>query len=167
VVLAVGRLDQSKDFPMLVRAFRHVRDCRPSRLVILGDGPDRERIERAVRDLGLSNDVDLPGFEQNPYRFMHRAAVFASSSQWEGFGVVLVEALATGAPVVATDCMYGPAEILCNGKFGTLVPVGDHKAMAQALCKALDNPTRADNSSHLQQFRVRDVASRYLSLCRE
>ena len=164
VILAVGRLDKAKDFPVLVRAFRLVRNHRQARLVILGDGPERNRIEQVVLDQGLIEDVALPGFEHNPYRFMRRAAVFALSSQWEGLPVALVEALALGVPVVSTDCAYGPAEILCNGKFGTLVPVGDHEAMALALIAALDCPVRTNSTTHLQQFTVRSVASRYLSL---
>src|SRR5271165_2318247 len=164
VILAVGRLDKQKDFPMLVRAFRLIRDRRPARLVILGEGPDRARIESVVHDAGLTGDVALPGFEDNPYRFMKRAAVFASSSQWEGFGVALVEALSLGTPVVSTNCTHGPAEILGGGKFGTLVPVGDHEAMAQALLNALDNPVHIDGSGHLEQFTVRNVVSSYLSV---
>jgi len=164
VILAVGRLDKQKDFPMLVRAFRLVRNNRPVRLMILGDGPDRSRIEQVILDSKLVEDVALPGFEHNPYRFIYRAAVFASSSEWEGFGVAIVEALALGVPVVATDCTYGPSEILCDGKFGTLVPVGDHAAMAQALLNALDNRIRNDSSPHLEQFTVRSVVSRYLSV---
>jgi glycosyltransferase involved in cell wall biosynthesis len=164
VILAVGRLDKQKDFPMLIRAFHLLINRRPARLMILGEGPDRNRIEQAVYDAGLTNDVALPGFEHNPYRFMNRAAVFASASLWEGFGVALVEALALGVPVVSTNCTYGPAEILCDGKFGALVPVGDHEAMAQALLTALDNPMRCDSPIHLQQFTVRSVAASYLSL---
>jgi glycosyltransferase involved in cell wall biosynthesis len=164
VLLGVGRLDKQKDFPMLVQAFRIVRNQRPARLMILGEGPDRARIEQAVQEAGLAADVSLPGFEQNPYRFMKRAAVFAFSSQWEGFGVALVEALALGTPVVSTDCTYGPAEVLCNGRYGTLVPVGDHEAMAQALLAALDKPKPIDSYEHLQQFTVRSVAASYLSL---
>ena len=164
VLLAVGRLDKQKDFPMLVHAFRTVRNQRRAHLMILGEGPDRARIEQAIQEAGLSGDVSLPGFEQNPYRFMKRAAVLAFSSQWEGFGVVLVEALALGMPVVSTDCMYGPAEVLCNGRYGTLVPVGDHEAMAQALLTALDKPKPIDSYEHLQQFTVRNVAANYLAL---
>src|SRR5277367_4116103 len=169
VILAVGRLDKQKDFPMLVRAFRLVRNRQSARLVILGEGPDRARIERVVYDTGLTKDVALPGFEYNPYRFMNRAAVFACSSQWEGFGVALVEALSVGVPVVSTNCTYGPAEILCDGKFGALVPVGDHEAMAQALLTALANPAQNDSSAHLcsahlEQFTVRSVVSNYLSI---
>ena len=78
--------------------------------------------------------------------------------------MALVEAQALGLPIVSTDCTYGPAEILCDGKFGTLVPVGDHAAMAQALLNALDNPTQNDNSLHLEQFTVRAAVSRYLSI---
>jgi len=163
VILAVGRLDKQKDFPMLVRAFRLVRDRRRARLVILGEGPDRSRIESVIYEAGLIEDVALPGFETNPYRFMSRAAVFASASQWEGFGVALVEALAVGLPVVSTNCMHGPAEILCNGKFGALVPVGDYEAMAQALLTAVDKPIQNDTSLHLRQFRVESVALKYLS----
>ena len=97
-------------------------------------------------------------------RVTSRSAVFAMSSAWEGFGVVLVEALALGLPIVSTDCTYGPAEILCDGKYGALVPVGDHEAMAQALLGALDGPARRDNSEHVQQFTARSVASQYISL---
>ena len=164
VILAVGRLDGQKDFPMLIRAFRHIRDRRPSRLVILGEGSDRSRIENVVHELGLTEDVALPGAEPNPYRFMNRAAAFALSSESEGFGVVLVEALALGLPVVSTNCASGPAEILCDGEYGALVPTGDHEAMARALLCALDGPVRRDNSQHVRQFTIRSVASQYISL---
>jgi glycosyltransferase involved in cell wall biosynthesis len=167
VILAVGRLDKQKDFPMLIHAFSKVRKRRVARLMILGEGPDRSRIEKAIKEAGLVCDVALPGFEQNPCRFINHAAVFAFSSQWEGFGVALVEALALGVPVVSTNCRYGPAEILCDGRFGALVPVGDHDAMARALLDALDNPVRNDNSEHVQQFTVRRVASNYLSAIRD
>lgn len=165
VVLAVGRLDKQKDFPMLVRAFRLVRDARMARLMILGEGPDRSRIESAIRDLRLTEDVALPGFETNPYRFMRRAAVFALSSAWEGFGVVLVEALAIGLPVVSTNCTYGPSEILQDGKYGTLVPVGDHEAMARGLLHAMQTPPQ-NNSEYIQQFTISSVALQYLALIR-
>ena len=163
VVLAVGRLDKQKDFPMLLRAFRLVRDAVAARLMILGEGPDRSRIESTVRELRLSEDVALPGFESNPYRFMRRAAVFALSSAWEGFGVVLVEALAMGVPVVSTDCTYGPSEILENGKYGTLVPVGDHEAMARGLLHAMQNPPPS-YSQHVQQFTIASIVSQYMAL---
>lgn len=165
VVLAVGRLDKQKDFPMLIRAFRLVRNAGVARLMILGEGPDRSRIESAVRELRLTDDVSLPGFESNPYRYMRRAAVFALSSAWEGFGVVLVEALAMGLPVVSTNCTYGPSEILENGKYGTLVPVGDHQAMAAGLLSALQSSSQT-LTAPVQQFTIEAVVSQYLALIR-
>jgi glycosyltransferase involved in cell wall biosynthesis len=164
VILAVGRLDRQKDFPMLIRAFRYIRDRRPARLVILGEGSDRSRIENVVHELRLNEDVALPGSEPNPYRFMKRAAAFALSSESEGFGVVLVEALALGLPVVSTNCTSGPAEILCDGEYGALVPTGDHEAMARALLRTLEGPARLDNSQHVQRFTISDIASQYISL---
>jgi len=164
VILAVGRLDKAKDFPMLIRAFRLIRNHRSARLMILGEGAERIQIEGVIRELHLTQDVALPGLEHNPYRFMKRAAALACSSKWEGFGVVLVEALALGTPVVSTNCAHGPAEILCNGKYGTLVPPGDHEAMAQGVLDALDNPVRNHIPIHVQQFTVRNVASSYMSV---
>lgn len=163
VILSVGRLEKQKDFPTLVRAFSLVARQRSSRLMILGEGPERGGIQRVITDLGLTNLVALPGSVINPYPFMSRAAAFALSSQWEGFGVVLVEALALGLPVVSTNCPHGPAEILRGGCYGTLVPVGDHETMARALLFALDNPVRGDASSHLGQFGVHNAAMHYLS----
>ena len=163
VVLAVGRLDKQKDFPMLVRAFRLVRDAKMARLLILGEGPDRSRIKGTIGELSLDDDVALPGFESNPYRFMGRAAVFALSSAWKGFGVVLVEALVMGLPVVSTNCTYGPSEILKDGKYGVLVPVGDHHAMAASLLRALQTP-RQDNHEYVQPFTISAVAAQYLAL---
>lgn len=163
LVLAVGRLDKSKDFPTLVRAFRLVRDRIPAHLMILGEGPERSHIESTVRDLGLTEAVVLPGFEDNPYRYMRRAGVFALSSVWEGFGVVIVEALALGRRVVATNCTYGPSEILGDGKYGILVRVGDPESMAAGLLTALQTEP-ADPTDHLQQFTISAAVSRYLNL---
>jgi glycosyltransferase involved in cell wall biosynthesis len=87
--------------------------------------------------------VALPGFVKNPYKYMKRAAVFVLSSRWEGFGMVLVEAMALGTPVVSTDCPSGPAEILKGGKWGRLVPVGNVDALAQAILRTLEAPISA------------------------
>jgi glycosyltransferase involved in cell wall biosynthesis len=144
VVLGVGRLTAQKDFPTLIRAFAHVRAQRPARLVILGNGKPEINAElRALAtSLGCAADVDLPGFVLNPFAYMARAGVFALSSAWEGFGNVLVEALACGCPVVSTDCPSGPAEILDGGRYGALVPVGDDAAMAEALLATLAHPPK-------------------------
>ena len=149
VVLGVGRLVRQKDFPTLLRAVAELR--RPARLLILGEGPERGAVTALASGLGLSGAVDLPGFAANPFAAMARSAVFALSSRWEGFGNVLVEALACGCPVVSADCPSGPAEILGQGRWGTLVPPGDAAALAAALEAALADPgdpaarrTRAD-----------------------
>lgn len=133
VILGVGRLIPQKDFSTLIRAFARVRAEQPARLMILGEGPERTSLEALVRELGLENAVELPGFVTNPYAYMNAASFFVLSSRWEGFGNVLVEAMACDTPVVSTDCPSGPAEILEGGRWGALVPVGDTEAMAEAI----------------------------------
>jgi len=143
VVLGAGRLTWEKDFPTLIRAFALVRRRRPARLIVLGEGPDRAGLEALVRELGLQADVDLPGFTPNPYAYMARAAVFVLSSASEGLPTVLIEALASGTRVVATDCRSGPREILDGGRLGPLVPVGDAAALAEGIAAALEQPAGA------------------------
>lgn len=165
VILAVGRLTAQKDFGMLLRAFSQVRRQRPARLLILGEGEDRPKLERLVSEQGLTlgEDVGLPGFVANPYAYMARAAVFALSSGWEGLPTVLIEALAAGAVVVSTDCDSGPREILANGRFGRLVPVGDAEAFAQALLEALAQPaTTSDFQEVADRYSHETAVSRYL-----
>jgi len=140
VILGVGRLTKQKDFPTLIRTFALVRKERPARLMILGEGEERPNLEALVRELGLEEDVALPGFVENPYKYMKRAAVFVLSSRWEGLPNALIEALALGAPVVATDCHGGPREILEDGKWGHLVPIGDIEALAKAILNVLYKP---------------------------
>lgn len=138
VVLGVGRLVPQKDFPTLIGAFRRVSAARACRLVILGEGPLRPQLEGQVRALGLENSVSLPGWAENPHAYMSRAALFVLSSRHEGFGNVLVEALACGCPAVSTDCPAGPAEILEDTEL--LTPVGDAEALAQAMLRVLTRP---------------------------
>ena len=120
-----------------------------------------------MREMDLGEDVELPGFVRNPYALMRKASCFVLSSLFEGFGNVLVEALATGCPVVSTDCPTGPIEILEGGKWGTLVPVGDYEAMAAAILEKLEI-NRKDNSSllnsYLQRFEIEEILSQYLDM---
>jgi glycosyltransferase involved in cell wall biosynthesis len=144
VVLGVGRLVRQKDFPTLIEAFARVRSRRPARLIILGEPDPREpdeprAIEAAIGRHGLRDDVSLPGFVANPYAYMARADVFALSSIYEGLPTVLIEALAVGTTIVATDCESGPREILDRGAFGTLVPVRDPEALAEGIVAALES----------------------------
>ncbi len=140
VILAAGRLARVKDYPTLLRAFRQVSRNRDVRLIILGEGSWRQRLEKLIRKLGLQENVSLPGWVSNPYAFMSRATLFVLSSRNEGLGNVLIEAMACGCPCVSTDCPSGPAEILNNGRFGPLVPVGDDSALAAAMERVLDSP---------------------------
>jgi glycosyltransferase involved in cell wall biosynthesis len=160
VVLGVGRLTTAKDFPTLLRAFALVRAQRPARLMILGEGELRAELERLAEQLGIAEDFALPGFVQNPYPYMKRAAVFVLSSQWEGFALVLGEALACGTPVVSTDCRTGPREILEDGKWGALVPVGDYESMAAAVCHKLSSDRVADFPK--EKFHIDHIIAQYM-----
>jgi glycosyltransferase involved in cell wall biosynthesis len=137
VLVAAGRLRPQKDFPTLLRAVALVRDRRPVRLVLLGEGPDRAELEALVDRLGLGGIVDLPGNTDNPYAYFAKCTAYVLSSRWEGLPTVLIEALACGSPIVSTDCPSGPREILDGGSYGVLVPVGDVEALAAAIERAL------------------------------
>ena len=144
VIMGAGRLSRVKDFPTLVRAFAKLRARQPCRLMILGSGRQKPRLERLARELGVEQECELTGFVNNPYAYLARAKAFVVSSLREGGPNVLMEALACGTPVVATDCPYGPREILDGGRFGALVPVGDADAMAEAIAETLKNPPSAE-----------------------
>jgi glycosyltransferase involved in cell wall biosynthesis len=165
VFLGAGRLTRQKDFPTLVRAFALVRKEVLSRLVILGEGSDREALLNLAESLGVRGDVDLPGFVKNPYPFMAKASVFVLSSIWEGSPNVLTEAMALGTPVVATDCPNGPKEILEKGLYGPLVPMGDASAMAKAMKETLLNPHARDILIRaVDEYRVERSCQRYLDI---
>jgi glycosyltransferase involved in cell wall biosynthesis len=144
VILGIGRLTRQKDFHTLVRAFSHVRKTHPCRLIILGEGGDLDSLRSLTREVGVEEDVDFPGFQKNPFAWLSKSSLFVLSSQWEGFGIVIVEAMALGIPVVSTDCASGPAEILENGKYGILVPVENPSALAAAISRTLDDPPSPD-----------------------
>jgi len=164
VILGVGRLTRQKDFPTLIRAFAELRRRRPGRLIILGEGEDRSGLEALAGELGVANDVALPGFRENAMAYMAGSAIFVLSSAWEGLPTVLIEALAAGARVVSTDCPSGPREILQGGRLGALVPVGDVPALTGAMIDALDRPADALPPDALTPF-TRDAAvDHYLRL---
>jgi glycosyltransferase involved in cell wall biosynthesis len=172
VILGAGALIAQKDHPTLLRAFARVRTQRAARLVILGEARGSERdsaaraeLTRLAARLGVEADVCLAGFVRNPFSYMARASVFVLSSAWEGFGNVLVEALACGCPVVSTDCPSGPAEILEGGRHGRLVPVGDDKALADAILATLDHPPDTQAlQARAEVFSVDKAVARYLEL---
>lgn len=164
VILGVGRLVPVKDYATLILAYKHVREAVSARLVILGEGDERPALESLSQQLGLDNDILLPGFERNPYPYMKRAAVFAHSSRSEAFGNVLVEAMASGCPVVATNCPGGPIEITRAGQYAYLVPVGDAEAMADAILSTLNGEVKKPPPEWLSQFEFQHVIQQYLDL---
>jgi glycosyltransferase involved in cell wall biosynthesis len=165
LVLAVGKLKLQKDFPTLLRAFARVRAAQPARLVILGEGEERHRLERLARELGVAADAALPGFVTNPFAWMARAAVLVHPSAWEGFSNVLCEALACGCPVVSTDCPGGSGEILDHGAIGPLVPVGDDRALADAILALLSDPPDPERlRARVARFSVDAAVDRYLDV---
>ena len=165
VIVGAGRLTPEKDFPTLIRAFGRVRQHRNCRLIILGEGPLQPELESLIAELGLAASVSLPGFCPNPFAYMNRASLFVMSSAWEGSGNVLVEALALGIPSVSTDCPYGPRETLADGKYGPLVPVGDHEALARAMLQTLNNPLSSDFLRQaVTEFTIEYSAQRYLDV---
>lgn len=146
-ILAMGQFKPEKNFQLLVRAFAKVCAVQPTaKLAIVGDGPERAAVSLAVQQLGLADKVVLPGFALDPWPWFYSADLFVLSSHTEGFGLVLVEALAAGLPVVSTDCDHGPREILENGRFGQLVTPGDSDALAEAILAALQQPPDPERS---------------------
>ena len=164
VLLGIGRLDRQKDFPTLIRAFAQLRRQRLVRLLILGEGPDRQALESLVRELDIADDVALPGFVSNPYAYLSRAAAFVLSSIYEGLPTVIIEALALGTPVVSTDCPSGPREILEGGRLGRLVPIQNPDALAVAIAQTLDEPRQPVPAERLQPYRQADAVDNYVRL---
>lgn len=142
VIVTAGRLAPEKALHLLIDAFATLRASgRRARLMILGEGPERAALEARAASLDWADDIALPGWVDNPYAWIARSAVFVLSSVVEGLPTSLIEAMACGTPVVATDCPSGPREILADGRYGPLVPVRDHTALAQAIAQQLDAPT--------------------------
>lgn len=172
VVLGVGRLAPQKNFGMLLRAFSEVSSERDLNLVILGKGPDLAALESEAKNLGLAGRVFFPGFIGNPEAYMRRARVFALSSRNEGFPGALIEALEAGAAIVSTDCPFGPREVLDDGRWGRLTPVGDARAFAEALEDELQQADaghearRSERADWMRQYDPEVITGRYLELIR-
>jgi len=164
-IITVGRLKKQKNHALLIRAFKRLSATTDARLMILGIGDLEEETKGAVRAVGLADKIFMPGAVTDPAPYYRSADLFVLSSDYEGFGNVIVEALACGTPVVSTDCPSGPAEILENGRYGTLVPVGAERALADAMIAALD----AEHDAEALKRRAADfapevAAEKYLQL---
>jgi glycosyltransferase involved in cell wall biosynthesis len=162
-VVSLGRLTEAKDFPTLLRAYAISALRYTHHLIVVGEGEQRANMENLIRDLELTDRVLLAGAMDNPHAVMAGAAMHILSSRWEGYPNVLLEALALGIPVVSTDCLHGPREMLEDGRYGRLVPVGDAVALASAMDAELERPSPGGDTvlvAHDPQV----VASRYLAL---
>src|SRR5579862_1413243 len=164
-ILAVGRLHYHKDYPTLLRAMAIVRRTTNARRVFLGEGEERPNLVPLVQQLHLESCVSFLGEVANPLPYMKAAAVLALSSIVEALPTVLIEALAVGLPIVATDCPTGPREILCDGAYGNLVPVGDYAALAEALLQVLGQYQRPQVPKEaLARFQHDQVITQYLTI---
>lgn len=166
LILGVGSLIEQKEFSTLIRAFSDVVKKKPdSRLAIIGDGPERANLENLAMELNIADKVSILGHVDNVYSYMANADLFVLSSRWEGFGIVIVEAMAFGTPIVATDCPHGPREILEAGKYGRLSPVGDSSKLADAIIETLNSPPNStDVQKRAYDFHVSNVADDYEKL---
>lgn len=165
LLVACGRLHEQKDYPCLLEALVEVRKKVPAHLWIVGEGKLRQRLEEKIEQYQLTDCVRLIGFQTNPYQYMARANVFVLSSIFEGFGNVIVEAMACGTPVVATDCPYGPGEIISDGINGILVPPTNPKALAAGILKVLTNESLKQHLSKQGLIRAQDFDAQTIASC--
>jgi glycosyltransferase involved in cell wall biosynthesis len=164
-IIAVGNLSKSKNFSLLLMAFYHLRKNINAKLLILGEGSCRPLLEAQAKQLGIESNLFMPGFIKNPSLYFSRANLHVLSSNVEGFGNVIVEALAAGTPVVSTNCKSGPSEILCNGQFGKLVPVGDFLGLAAAMSESLSKSHDLESlKARAQDFSIEKAVDNYEKL---
>jgi glycosyltransferase involved in cell wall biosynthesis len=162
LIITIGRLDKMKDQQTLIRAFSLVCKTRKCRLMLIGDGPEAANLQKLVNSLDLQEQVKLAGPLENPYPILKRAEIFVLSSKYEGFGNVLVEALALGKKIISSDCPGGPGYILDHGRFGTLFPVGDHQKLAAEILRSLEsNIDRMSLIKQSERFRDGVIAQSY------
>jgi glycosyltransferase involved in cell wall biosynthesis len=163
-IIGVGRLTPRKDFSTLIRAFNIAHHQVPSKLIIFGEGEQRQELEELVQNLGLIDQVILPGYVPNPYIYMAHSDVLVVSSVEEGFGLVIIEALAVGCPVVSTNCPGGTMELLDNGEYGEIVPMGDEISMASAIIKTIDASPKPVDEVWLTQFSHIKIIQEYIRI---
>lgn len=165
IIVWVGRIEHAKNLPLLVEAFDRLCYRTACRLVIIGDGADREAVAARAAASPHAGNIALLGHQPNPYAYIARSAVLALSSRWEGLGNVLVEAMALGVAVAACDCASGPAEILRHGRYGPLAPVDDVDALAAAIERSLRHPVDSRIlRGAASAYAAEAVAQRYLQI---
>ncbi|MES2544104.1 MAG: glycosyltransferase [Bacteroidota bacterium] len=165
-ILGVGRLEKIKNYELLINAFNLLSlKFTDLQLVILGKGSLEDSLKQLVESFSLGSRVHFIGFVDNPYPYYHNAEVFVSSSIYEGFGNVIVEALAQGTPVITTDCPGGPKYILKDGKYGSIVPLGNPQLMADTISEILIDRTKLDSNlliERAKEFSIENIGFEYL-----
>lgn len=163
VILGVGRFVKEKNYISLLKAFNRLNsDDSQTRLILLGDGPRREQLSRYIMTNSLGDFVDMPGFHSNPYVFMKNSSVFVQPSLREGLPMTLIEAMACGIPIVATDCPGGHQEILANGQYGSIVPENDVFSLVEGIKEQLIKPTDQELLfNRAEEFSVSIIAELY------
>lgn len=156
IVVAVGRLVSQKNFSVLIKAFSKLPSDLNSKLIIIGEGEERRKLESLINDLGLDDRVDLIGYRKNVHPFVSKADLFVLSSNFEGLPNALIEAIAVGTPAVSTNCLSGPAEILCEGNAGDLVPINDSDSLSVAINENLINSERTDKLFSQAEIKIRE-----------
>lgn len=167
IIITVGRLVEQKDQRTLIKAFANVRKQVASRLILLGEGELKSELMKLSKDLKIEADVHFIGFQHNPYIYFKKADLFTLSSKHEGFSHVIAEALATGTPVVSTDCKSGPREVLMDGKYGALCKVGDVEGLTRNMLEMLSldnhelNAIRVKGYERAESFNAHDIVQQY------
>lgn len=167
VILGVGRLTIQKDFETLIKAYKIVRDKIQCKLIILGEGELRKKLYLLVEELGIKEDVDMPGFIDNPFNYMKNCDVFVLSSKYEGSPNVLIQAMAVGNRIVSTNCNSGPAELITSDEYGYLVPVGNVEEMANAIFNSILNGNEKLKRKDLKSYEIEEVIDNLLKIFEE
>jgi glycosyltransferase involved in cell wall biosynthesis len=168
IIMSMGRFSEQKNFETLVKSLSIIADDTNAELLILGRGNKKNDIHSLVEELQLSDRVSLPGFVKDPYKYLAHADVFVLPSRYEGFGNVLVEAMAMGVPVIATDCVGGPSEILGQGRWGELVPVADSSSMAVSIKEVLNRKVSAGRlKKRANKYNKYNISEKYIQVFKE
>ena len=164
-IIGLGALTKQKDFETLIRAFSIVKKTHNCKLIILGEGPERQKLENLVNQLKLKEHVHMPGFVENPFNYLKVSSVFVLSSLFEGSPNVLIQALLLGVPCVSTNCKSGPEEILKDGEYGQLVEVGDQLEMSRAIVNVLEGKWESKSIKGLEKaYSFKQIVSQYLKI---
>ncbi len=164
IVITVGRMVEQKRQIDLLKAINILNKKRNVKLIILGEGKLRRNLEEYIKVNQMEDCVLLPGFVENPYKYILRSNIFVLSSGWEGLPTVLIEAGGLGVPVISTNCQYGPAEILENGKYGRLVSIGDVDHLSEAIEEVLNAPKQTFEKVFIEKYSSQRIVKEYLAL---